>query len=115
MSSTLLSTNWPVARKKYRCEQCQTPIEPGTKHRKEAGIWEGGFYTNREHTDCGEASHEIWLNAGLGYDEGIWLHEEYWNEPEFTGAFLLEKYPEVAARLGVKPTSVIAPVPGDGE
>lgn len=101
MSSVTLSTNWPVARKEYRCHECSTPIAVGDRHRKQSGIFENEFYTMRAHTDCAEASHEIWLDAGLGYDEGVILSEEYANEPQEIGAFLLKDYPEVAMRLGI--------------
>ncbi len=99
--SISLSTNWPIGRKEYTCHECSTSIEKGTKHRKQSGIFEGDFYCVREHQDCADASHEIWLNAGLGYDEGVILSEEYANEPHEIGAFLLKDYPEVAARFGL--------------
>ena len=42
----------PKARKRYRCELCGFPIEPGTIHLARRGVWEGRLFTGRMHLDC---------------------------------------------------------------
>ena len=102
MSDSMLSQTRPVSRKKYRCEHCQTAIEPHTRYYKQSGVLEGEFYTFRAHEDCEQAAHDIWGHAGSMWDEGIVLIAEYEAEPNETAAFLLAEYPDVAERLGIR-------------
>ncbi len=106
MTYEIIRSGTPVARKKYRCDQCGTPIDPGCRYVHRVGKWEGEFDTYRAHEDCESAAQEIWSLANLDWDEGVIITEEYANEPEGTAAILVKDYPAVAARLGIETTAL---------
>lgn len=91
-----------VGRKDYVCEQCRKTIAVGSRHSYWAGKHDGNFWAYREHMDCRDA----WL--GLidfrkedSY-EGIPFLCDDDVEPE-DRAWVGEKWPAVADRLGWKP------------
>lgn len=46
-------------RKPHRCDYCGSKIPKRVSHYKEAGVWEGDFYTIRGHHDC----RALWLDV----------------------------------------------------
>lgn len=50
--SVTLSTTYPAARKKHRCEWCGEFILVGEEHYKWAGVFEGDFQSWRAHLEC---------------------------------------------------------------
>jgi hypothetical protein len=91
-----------TARKAHKCEHCRKPIDIGAKYRRSAGVFEGGFYCWKEHSDC----HEAWETLNFSRDqrdldgwEGalpLYLDD---HEPE-DRLWMREEFPAVAARLG---------------
>lgn len=49
-----LSTTTPKARKPYRCDYCELPIDAGDTHVKSTGICDGYVYSLRIHTACAD-------------------------------------------------------------
>ena len=87
-----------TARKDHRCEHCGKPISLGEPHFKSSGVFEGEFFSLREHTDCSEAWEAMRDLAGLSYDEpSDFLRYHEWDED--SRGWLIEAYPTVAARL----------------
>lgn len=41
-----------TARKAHRCACCGHVMQPGTRHLKMVGKWQGDFYADRLHDDC---------------------------------------------------------------
>lgn len=70
---TFQTTSIHMARKAHRCETCRDLIEPGTTYIKTAGVWEGDFYTAKQHEDCRKLWDALWPdwgdpNDGMPYD-----------------------------------------------
>ena len=93
--SSILSDEIRTCRKAKTCDQCLKLINVGDRYRRQVHTFDG-FCTYRAHEDCGRASSELHGLAGLRSDESYILHEHGSDDKEF----LIEKYPEVAARLG---------------
>ena len=101
MTWTLSERTEPVARKPHRCDDCGKPIEAGQKYSRLRGKWEGEFTTHLSHMDCRDACYRLCQLHGLWQDEGVILadvEEDDW-------PLLLEEFPAVAERLGIKPAS----------
>lgn len=98
MSDTTFHQGEHTAAKPYRCDHCQMEITKGARYYKQTGIWEGDFFTFRAHADCETLARKIHEAAGLGWDEGILLCDEYLAEPEDTAKWFKE-FPEVGTRL----------------
>ena len=45
-------TEWPVARKRHRCEWCGQDILQGSKHARFAGRWDSEWQRWRMHSEC---------------------------------------------------------------
>jgi len=84
-----------TCRKAKLCDQCDTLISAGERYRRQVHTFDG-FCVYSAHEDCDKASAELHKLAGLRSDESYVLHECGGDDKEF----LIEKYPEVAARLG---------------
>ena len=56
------------SRKPHRCEYCGGTIPKGSTCMKEAGVWEGSFYTIYGHQDCRDLWLEVFLIYGDPYD-----------------------------------------------
>jgi len=54
------------ARKTHKCELCRKTIEKGEVYLKRAGVWEGDFYSVKEHKKCNELLHEYLSEVGYG-------------------------------------------------
>ena len=93
--SSILSDEIRTCRKAKTCDQCLKLINVGDRYRRQVHTFDG-FCEYRAHEDCDKASVELHELAGLCSDESYTLHE-YGSEDK---EFLIEKYPEVAARLG---------------
>lgn len=64
------TTTTPVARKNYTCDWCGESIETGTRHRNDAGKYDGDMVSQRLHLECAEA---IENEAGeAGYSQWVW-------------------------------------------
>lgn len=48
---TLATSTHRTARKSHRCAVCRGWIDPGTRHLKLVGKWDGEFYAERAHDD----------------------------------------------------------------
>ena len=61
-----------VARKTYACRAgCGCDIEPGTSHTYFAGVWQGDFYTSREHVECSAL-------CGFAWDDWNYHYPDEW-------------------------------------
>lgn len=49
---TFATSTHHTARKPHRCAVCRGWIDPGTRHLKLVGKWDGEFYAERAHDDC---------------------------------------------------------------
>lgn len=89
-----------TGRKPHICEHCRREIAIGEQHRKCAQVWEGDFHSYREHLDCHEAWNELNFDLRDIYPtEGApFLSDD--NHEEDDRAWMREKYPAVAERLG---------------
>ncbi|UGA46627.1 hypothetical protein HU230_0011535 [Bradyrhizobium quebecense] len=90
----ILSDSIRTARKACPCDQCHRQIKIGERYRRQVHTFDG-LCTYRAHEDCDAASQELHKLADLYPDEGYCL-AEYADEDK---AFLVEKYPAVAARF----------------
>jgi hypothetical protein len=95
---TILSENYPVARKRHWCEDCGNWILPKIKYFCQVQVVDNEMQTWRAHIDCTEAVREYRHMSGLWYDEYTTLRNDLMPEDH---AWLVENYPEVAARLCV--------------
>ena len=92
--SSILSDEIRTCRKAKTCDQCLKLINVGDRYRRQVHTFDG-FCAYSAHEDCDRASSELHELAGLRSDESYTLHEYGSDDKEF----LIEKYPEVAARL----------------
>ena len=92
-----------TARKRHRCEQCGEAIEVGTAHYKAAQVWEGEFCAFREHIECNKAWQELNFDLrGIDRCEGaLFLRDDSHEDDD--RAWMHEKYPSVAERMGWTP------------
>lgn len=76
MSWTHLSDTKPKARKRYNCELCGQPIEPGQQHVARRGVCDGDMVTARMHIYCESVTRvENWNSADWEcYDEAEFYH-----------------------------------------
>lgn len=49
------SAQWPVAKKKHKCCECDQPIHPGEKYGRFTGKWDGDLGSFKQHLDCEKA------------------------------------------------------------
>lgn len=75
MCWTHLSETRPKARKPYRCELCDLPIEIGTVHVKRVGISEGYMVSFRMHVACEAVTHNWTENDWECYEPEDVLEE----------------------------------------
>lgn len=52
MSPEFSREEFPVARKTYKCYECDEDIKPGQKYNKYVGVWDGRFNTYRTCMPC---------------------------------------------------------------
>jgi hypothetical protein len=89
-----------TGRKEHRCGQCGDKIAVGVEHRKCAQVWEGEFYSFREHVEC----HNAWNRLNFivrdypVYDGAPFLRDD--DHEEDDRDWMREEYPLVAQRLG---------------
>lgn len=95
-------TTIKATRKDHRCHCCHTKIEAGSPASYFAQKHDGDFHSGHMHVDCRDAEVE-WNKLGDTWGED-------WNpldtikesdEAEVDCAWLAEKFPAVAARLGI--------------
>lgn len=102
-------TNVKAVRKRHRCDGCGKRIEIGSPAVRWAGMTDGDFGAAIYHPDCRLA--EIKLNDLLETQWGDeWaalseIDEEDW-------PWLIETFPAVAARMGIKPPPAEASLSG---
>lgn len=48
----VLGESFYTARKTHHCEECATPIEPGTLYVRQRNVQSGEAYTYKAHADC---------------------------------------------------------------
>jgi hypothetical protein len=101
---TILQDGHHIARKAYRCEQCERRIEVGDRYRKQVHTSDG-LVTYRAHLDCDEVADEMKRLAGTAwnYDEDAYPISETACERD-DGPWIKDKFPEVALRLWPTPT-----------
>lgn len=98
MSDIQFDPTWQVARKRFGCDHCVTPILPGQRYFRLRGIWDGDPGVFRAHQECEYAAQQ-WLDYhDCMSDEGCLLSADI--EPEDWG-WLLVDFPAVAERLGI--------------
>lgn len=87
-----------ATQKAHRCDACFKQIHAGGPAVRWSGMSDGEFHACIYHVDCREA--ELKLNGLSGYrfgDDWMGLEDrDHQDEP-----WLLEEFPEVAARLGI--------------
>lgn len=95
----LLSDHTRNCRKAVQCDQCGKHIEIGQRYRRQV-YRDGALCTYRAHEDCDNAASEAMANGGWDprYDDPIVLTESICPD---NSQWLLERYPAVAARLGI--------------
>jgi hypothetical protein len=97
---TILEDGVHTCRKPQTCDQCLRLIEVGQRYRKQKTAGDGEFRTYRAHESC-DAAYARYIDlAGLdpSYDEPPLLNEL---GPE-DHCWILEEFPDVAERLGIK-------------
>lgn len=99
--TTLTSKNIKAVRKPHCCEQCNKTIAIGEPAKYNFGIWEGEPFGTYQHVECAAAAHEYATINDLWFEEYPWF--QFMDDSEHDHhAWLIEKHPVVAARLGVK-------------
>lgn len=94
-----------AVRKTHCCEQCNKIIDVGSPAKYSFGIWEGYPYSTYTHVECNEAAHEYATLNDLWFEEYPWF--QYMDDSECGHhAWLLEKHPIVAKRLGAEPKEI---------
>lgn len=100
MMSTIRTTH-PVARKDYRCEDCDTVIPKGERHACGCQAWEGSVVTWRAHEDCLLAAADVCDRTDDDPCERSPLYCRIDDYPEEMD-FIRENYPNVAARIDTR-------------
>ncbi|WP_293857406.1 hypothetical protein [uncultured Alsobacter sp.] len=98
--SSFTTRSVKAARKPHVCEQCGKGIAIGDPYRRVSGVWEGDFYTQALHGECLDAGNLYALEHGLAADEWPWFAQMNLEREDRT--WLLEHFPIVAERLGIK-------------
>lgn len=57
------------ARKHHTCGMCGRTIPKGTTYLRQAGVYDGDFYSNKAHEDCAEMWQRVYHD--FCYDEGM--------------------------------------------
>jgi len=72
-------TEYPRARKAYRCEECRGAIKPGERHVKNTTKWEGDVSSTRSCLEC-EAWAKVFVEAQRREcGEGCWIVGSLWS------------------------------------
>lgn len=90
---TALSEKTRIARKRYACEGCGTPIHPGHQYTDYRGLYDGSVSTARFHVECREAEIKLNRDNDLYDEEWMPLHEHFSD----AGEALLEILEQVVA------------------
>lgn len=87
-----------VARKPHRCDFCETIIEKGERYSKAIGVFEGDFFTWKEHLDCRAALLEYMRLTGA------YSYEPLSNMEDEDRAWIKQEYPAIfERRLKINP------------
>jgi hypothetical protein len=87
-----------VARKPHRCDFCETIIEKGERYSKAIGVFEGDFFTWKEHLDCRAALLEYMRLTGA------YSYEPLSNMEDEDRAWIKQEYPTIfERRLKINP------------
>lgn len=70
----------PVAAKSHACCECDAPINPGEKHVKLVGVWDGELSSFRQHVACAEVCEYARDNFGGGECLPFGSFKEWWEE-----------------------------------
>jgi hypothetical protein len=85
-------------RKLHRCFTCRRDIQIGSTAVRWSGMSDGEFMSAIYHSDCREA--ELRLNALYGTSSNEWM--SLYNHESEDEAWLIDEFPAVADRLGIK-------------
>ncbi len=75
-----------VARKDHQCDFCSTTIKKGERYSNSTGVFEGDFFTWKEHLDCRAALLEYMKLTGtysfeplsnMEDEDRAWIKQEY--------------------------------------
>lgn len=69
------------ARKPHRCYCCRGPIPKGDKYVREAGVYEGDFYSLKMHEGCSDLATRVSDEEGWEY----FAQDEVWPTAEGLG------------------------------
>jgi hypothetical protein len=81
----------------HHCQGCDQEISAGSTAVRWSGLSDGGFMSVIYHPDCRQA--EIMLNERNDRGPDEWFDLSAWNQED--ELWLSEKFPDVAARLGI--------------
>lgn len=90
-----------ATRKPHSCEACAKQIEVGSPAQYWAGDCDGDFYSCYWHVECRTAEVAINEEYGAWGDEYSSIRSYLDDEPTYIG-WLIEKYPIVADRMGLR-------------
>lgn len=82
-----------VARKPHWCDFCGAAIEKGERYSKATGVFEGDFFTWKEHLDCKAAGLERMKLTGE------YIYESLANMEDEDRAWIKQEYPAIFERL----------------